>query len=372
MPQALTHDAPAFLAAALRPCAVVPEPPRAEWTSVLAAAEEHGILSLLAGSPARAQWDPDLVSLMRPAVAAHAAIAFVHERETRRVLSACASEGVSPLLFKGAHLAYAVYASPDLRPRLDTDVLIRDVEDEPLRRALSSLGYRPVPHVTGDVAFGQFQYGRTDASGARHTIDVHRRIANPKAFADRLTYAELADGAVNLPALGSNAWGPAPWLALIVACLHRTAHHGTCSRMIWLYDIHLLSGRLNDPDWDRIVDAAARKGLAPVVAAGLSDAAAAFGTPLPSDLLPRLHAHDAGTDRDVLVFLEGRPSMLRVAASDWRRIHSWRDRVRFLREHLFPAPSYMRHRYGVTSNAFLPFLYAHRIVSGGLRWLSEN
>jgi hypothetical protein len=372
MPQPLMQDAQAFLAAALRPGAVVPAPPRAEWSTLLAAAEEHGILSLLADSAARAAWDPELVSAMRPALAGHAAIAFVHERETRDVLRACASEGASPLLFKGAHLAYAVYASPDLRPRLDTDLLVRDDEFEPLRRALSSLGYTSVPHVTGDVAFGQFQYGRTDASGARHTIDVHRRIANPKAFADRLTYAELSDGAVNLPVLGSNAWGPAPWLALLVACLHRTAHHGTCSRLIWLYDIHLLSGRLNDRDWDRIVDAAARKGLAPVVAAGLADAATALGTPLPPNLLQRLSAHDSATDRDVLVFLEGRASPLRVAASDWRRIESWRDRLRFLREHLFPAPSYIRHRYGVTSTALLPFLYAHRIAAGAVRWVLEN
>ena len=125
------------------------------------------------------------------------------------MLSALDRAGVSPLLVKGAHLAHTVYASPSLRPRLDTDVLVRDDECARLRAALEEIGYSPVPHVTGEVAFGQFQYGRTDESGARHTIDVHRRLANPKAFADRLSYEELREGAETIDALAPTAHGPA-------------------------------------------------------------------------------------------------------------------------------------------------------------------
>lgn len=364
----MTADARA-LAALLRSSGAHAAPPAAEWAPLLAAAHEQGVLPLLAALAARTRWDAGFAAAMRPAVAASAALQLVHHRESCRLFSVFARAGVAPLLLKGAHLAYAVYDAPELRPRVDTDLLVRDDEFESVSRALSSAGYAPVPHVTGDVAFGQYQYSRTDESGARHTIDLHRRIANPQAFAARLTYEELSDDAIALPALAPNARGPALWRALILACLHRTAHHGTSSRLIWLYDIHLISSQLDGSQWDVVVDAAASKGIAPVVAAGLTDAAAAFGTALPSDLIDRLRAHAASADPDVVAFLERPPSLLRVAASDWRRLRGWRDRARFLREHLFPAPAYIRHRYGVRANAALPFLYAHRIVAGLYRGL---
>jgi hypothetical protein len=370
MPQALTYDVRALLANALRrePHAA-PPPPRAEWPSLLDTAQQDGVLPLLAAAAARAGWPRDLAAAMRPGAAASAALAVVHEREARRVFSSLDHARVSPLLLKGAHLAYAVYDSPALRPRLDTDVLVRDDQCDRLRVTLMDLGYAPVPHVTGVVAFGQFQYGRTDESGARHTIDVHRRISNPQAFAERLTYDELSDDAIAVPALAPNARGPALWRALILACVHRTAHHGTSSRLIWLYDIHLLAGRLTSHDWDCVVDAAARKGLAPVIAAGLVDTVQAFDTALPASLLQRLHDFNAAADRDVIAFLESPPSLLRIAASDWRRLRSWRGRARFVREHLFPSPSYIRHRYGISSPVALPLLYAHRIASGAIRHL---
>lgn len=363
MPQALTPGE-RVVAALLRPSLNPAAPPPGDWTALITAAHEHGVLPLLAARAARHGPNAGFAAAMRPAVAANTALELVRHREGRRLFSAFARAGVAPLLLKGTHLAYSLYDAPELRPRIDTDLLVRDDEFDALRGALSAAGYAAVPHVTGDVAFGQFQYSRTDESGARHTIDLHRRIANPLAFAGRLTYEELAADADALPALAPNARGPAPWRALILACVHRTAHHGTSSRLIWLYDIHLLAGRLSDPEWDGIVAAAARKGLAPVIAAGLTDAADAFATALPPDLIERLRAHYASADADVVAFLERPPSLLRVAASDWRRLRSWRDRVRFLREHLFPSPSYIRHRYGIRSTVALPFLYAHRIVFG--------
>lgn len=365
MPQAITPDVRA-LAALLRPSPTA-APPRGEWEPLIAAAGEHGVLPLLAARAAGHGWDSGFVAALRPAVAANAVLALVRDREGRRLFAAFERARVAPLVLKGAHLAYSVYARPELRPRLDTDLLVNDGEFDRVCRVLAAAGYSAVPHVTGEVAFGQFQYSRTDETGARHTIDLHRRIANPQAFAARLTCEELNEDALALPALAPNARGPALWRALILACVHRTAHHGTSRRLIWLYDIHLIAAQLTGADWDRLVDAAVRKGLTPVVAAGLSDTSDALGTTLPPDVVSRLRAHDASADADVVAFVERPPSLLRVAASDWRRLRSWRDRARFLREHFFPPPSYIRHRYGVQATAALPLFYAHRIVSGAFR-----
>jgi Uncharacterised nucleotidyltransferase len=354
-----------LLAAALRE-RPAPMPPRDTWGQVLECARAHGVLPLLAAAGAAGGWDRELIGAMRPAVAAEAALTIVRERELVRVLDALERYRVAPLLIKGAHLAYTVYPSPDRRPRLDTDLLVRDEDREPLRQCLIEAGYRPVPHVTGEIAFRQCQYERIDAAGASHTIDVHWRLANPRAFADRVAYADLIDGAVSIPRLGPHARGPRPAVALLVACIHRTAHHGASDRLLWLYDIHLLASALGDRGWGEVTTMAVRCGLAPVLSSGLTDTRDVLATAVPAAVIHTLAERASQTDPDVLTFLDG-ASRLQVMASDWHRLSGWRDRTGFLREHLFPSPVYMSHKYGSAWNVMLPFLYARRIIAGAWR-----
>ena len=153
-----------------------------------------------------------------------------------------------------------------------------------------------------------------------------------------------------------------------MACLHRTAHHRSTDRLLWLYDVHLLATAMTSAEWDQALDAAIARGLAPVVAAALADAGALLGTTLPAGVLAHMSGHDAETDADVLAYLRGDMSQLQAAASDWRRLAGVRQRARFLREHLFPSAAYIRHRYGVSSRLALPLLYTHRIVTGAKKW----
>jgi hypothetical protein len=347
-------------------------PPRSQWPDLLESANGHGVLPLLADAAASSRWDPEFVAAMRPTVAAEAVLAIVRERELKRVLTALGAERIAPLVMKGAHLAFTLYPSPDKRPRLDTDLLIREADRDRVKHCLQSIGYTPVPHVTGEVAFTQFQYCRVDERGTSHTLDVHWRIAIPKVFSDRLSYEDLARDAVPLPRLGSHAFAPSLKAALLVACVHRTAHHGTSRRLVWLYDIHLLAASLTPDDWQYIVEMASSRGLSSVVAAGLRDAVACFGSSTPSTVIDRLEALSGETERDVLEFLRGTPPQISVAISDWKRIRGMRERVRFIQEHLFPSAAYIRHRYGVSSAAALPVCYTHRIVTGAVKWVGER
>jgi hypothetical protein len=365
MPQPMTR---AVLAAALRDRPAV-MPPRADWAALLAYAEEQGVLPLLAAAASAASWDSDIIAAMRPMAAAQTALSIVRERELRHVLGSLAERRVFPLLLKGSHLAFTLYPSPDRRPHVDTDLLIEEGDRDGLRRCLTATGYEPLPHVTGEIAFTQFQFWRIDESGARHTIDAHWRIANPRAFADRLSYTDLRRDAVAVPRLGPHAHAPATKHALLIACLHRTAHHGTSNRLLWLYDIHLIASTLGERDWTDVCRLAIERGLAPVLAAGLEDAAESLATILPEPILVRLREASRQTDEDVLAFLGGPLSMLQVAMSDWRRLSGWRDRTGFLREHLLPSPAYMSARYGTSARAALPFLYAHRIITGARKWV---
>ncbi|HXW03872.1 MAG TPA: nucleotidyltransferase family protein [Vicinamibacterales bacterium] len=344
------------------------------WEPLIAEAVEQGTAPLLYAAARSLGWDGPALRSLQVRAAADAALALAQNVELGTVLEGLADAGVAVLVLKGAHLANHHYASPELRPRSDSDLLIRDADRASARECFVRLGYAPLAHVTGDVAFTQCHFTRVDAAGVRHAFDVHWRVANPRVFSSRLTWDDLAAERVPVRALpaASRAFGPSAAHALLLACLHRTAHHGNSDRLIWLYDIRLLASRLSAAEWDRLVDLAARRGVAAVLLAGLRASTRLAGARPPAGVIRRLeHLGAQRVEPDLRRFIAGRQSPLRVLVSDWRRLRGLPERAAFLREHLLPPPAYMAHKYEVGSRAALPWLYVHRLVRGCARWLRQ-
>lgn len=355
----------ALIAAALRQEPVDDPPPHLR-AAFAASARDHGVAPLLARSAAFGGWHPDLQRSLREATAAEAVLAIGRERELRHLLDALAAEPVPSLLIKGAHLSRSCYPSPECRPHGDLDILIDHTDRAAAGRALERAGYERLVHVTGNVAFTQVHYWRDDRGGMRHAVDLHWRIASPRVFADRLAWDELNGARSAMPAVHASAAGPSDVHALILACIHRTAHHGNTERLIWLYDIHALANRLDAKDWEAFAALADTRGLAAVALDGLGAAGRWLGTVAPAAVTRRL-AH-ARSDPAVSAFLRPRRAYVHVALSDLRALPGWRLRLRFVREHLFPDRGYMARRYGTDSAAALPFLYARRFFTGVWRW----
>ena len=178
---------------------------------------------------------PSMAAELREA----AVVEAVRARELRDVLGGLAAAGVHPVLLKGAALAYTHYPQPELRPRSDTDFMIPASARAETARVLGVLGYERPLEIEGDVAIGQFHCAKTDNYGLVHALDVHWRVSNVRAFAGVLSYEELARDAVAVQALGSHAFGASAVHALLVACIHRVAHHGDAPNLLWLYDVVL-------------------------------------------------------------------------------------------------------------------------------------
>jgi hypothetical protein len=362
------QDALTLIAATLRGESIAePQPPFGNEVVQIAAA--HGVAPLLARRARLLRWQGEPASRLAQLAAGEAAWSLARTGELRRVLDGLSRSGISSLLLKGAHLAHSHYASPEDRPHSDVDLLIHESAREHAGRALQALGYQRLAHVTGEVAFTQMHYWRVDATGLRHALDVHWRICGPRVFADRLTWSELTAARGAVPGLGPSAFGPSAGHALIVACLHRTAHHGNSERLIWMHDIHLLASRLTDAEWLDVTTLAAERGVAGVVTNGLAAAARWFGTTVPHAAAARLTSPDVSCDPAALAFLRPGRTGIDVLLSDFRALSGWRQRWRFAREHLLPSPDYIAHRYGTSSRGALPFLYAHRVLTGWRRWL---
>src|SRR5678816_3932786 len=96
-----------------------------------------------------------------------------------------------------------------------------------------------------------FHEARTE-HGVWHLYDVHWKLACPQAFAHLLTYGEVAAEAVPVSALGPHARRPSDGHELFIACVHRAAHHAGDERLIWLYDIHLMTERLGSVSYTHL------------------------------------------------------------------------------------------------------------------------
>lgn len=335
---------------------------------------ESGIAELVHHRLARFDRSGDWPDEVRGALArrAHAAAAMelVRGREVAGALDALAAAGVQPILFKGTALAHGLYEFPGSRPHADTDLLVPREQIEPARLAMAARGYSEPLMTGGELVFCQFQMATHDGFGISHVFDIHWKISTQSLFADVLTYDDLASAALPLAALGPHARAAGPVHALLLACIHPVMHHRNTERLIWLYDIHLLASRLSLEELERFASLAAKKQVAAICAHQLGLARARFHTSIPESVMARLSG--TGLAEPSAGYLRPGRRWRHELVSNVRSLPGWQDRLRLLREVLFPPTDYMRETYGiagVSGHFLLPALYVRRMVSGGWKVL---
>ena len=326
--------------------------------AVLAAAREQGVFLLLA--------DRLRLPLFAAELRQAALVDALRTRELQAVLAALAGAGVHAMLFKGAALAHTHYPRPELRPRSDTDLVIPIDARDSVAAVLLRLGYRRPPEIDSGLAVGQFHFVKIDDVGLEHALDVHWRLSNVRAFAETLTYDELVCDAVAVPALGPHAWTASQIHALLLACIHRVAHHADTTYLLWLVDVHLLARSLTAADRNGFVALASAKRVRAVCARTLTLAQDALGG-LDAAWIDSL-ASSGVVEEPTARFVGGRLRQVDILKSDLDAT-AWGSRMQLLREHLFPPASYMRERYPGWPSLLLPLAYARRIVAGAPRWL---
>jgi hypothetical protein len=284
------------------------------------------------------------------------------------VLDALASDGIRPLVIKGAHLAHTLYPSPELRPRADTDLLVTEDDRDRVSAALARVGYERLPHVRGTVILGQCHYTKADRVGVVHALDVHWRVAAPLVFANVLPFEALRPAAVSIPALGSNAFGPSRAHALVLACIHLAAHHRRHPILVWLFDVRLLAESLEPPEQAAFVDTAGVCGVTRICAKVLEDATHYFDHPALATLAGRVGVRGAGQSEPSARLLTATRRVDELLL-DLKTPASWRTRMTLVREHLWPDADYMR---ASGARGWLPLAYAGRIVRGARKWLQRG
>ncbi|MCP4309397.1 MAG: nucleotidyltransferase family protein [bacterium] len=342
---------------------------------VLGAAFHHRLHMLLyerlRATSVTGRWPTRLVETLKGASYNAAALDLVSENELRRVLRHLDAGGVRPLLMKGTPLAYTLYPSTISRPRGDTDLLTRESQAPQITRLLDDLGYRGQGLETRKIVSYQATLSHRDRLGIDHHLDVHWRINNAQIFASTLTYEELAAAAIALSSLSPVAYGLGRIHSLLLACIHRAGHaHAPFyapggpihagDHLLWAYDIHLLFTALSAEERSEFTSLAESKRIAGFCLDGLNAATAAFGDK--SDY-PKFHALEVAAQHEKSDVRRLSESRMAWFLANLRSLQP-KQKLQFLKETVFPSPSYMRGKYETESSVMMPYYYLHRLVTG--------
>lgn len=345
----------------------------------LARARTHGVMPLLNAKGLDAGWPAEVRDALRQDAIQRAIWELRHQRILDEVLQTLARADVRPVLIKGTATAYSLYADPALRTRADTDMLIYPQQRAAAGAVLESLGFEQDVVVSGDLISYQCSFSGYFEDGTQHSLDVHWKINNSQLLSRLLTHEELHEHAQPLPSLCAAAIGAGAVHNLFITIFHRASHihnpyrvdgvnHFGGDRLIWLHDVHLLAQAMDDRQWRAFIQLAERTEMASVCLDALHDARDALGTVIPDDVSKAL-VLGSRTTAPARYLAAGK---LQQQWMDFKALDGSASRLHYLIELLFPAASYMRHKYPGSHAASLPWLYLRRAVGGARKALARR
>jgi hypothetical protein len=185
-------------------------------------------------------------------------------------------------------------------------------------------------------------------------------------FASALLFDDLRGRAIPLPRLGPHARGLSHTDALLLACIHRVAHHHDTERLIWLVDIALLRDRMSPEEhqrfWRQAYDAS-------VVAVCTRSIALAdeWMSRAPHDRAEDwLSAEELARDEPSRAYLDRDLTYGGEMLADFRAL-SWRERAQRAWQLAFPPAAFVQQSFGSRSRLALPLLYVWRGARGVVR-----
>ncbi len=310
------------------------------------------------------KWPENIRTLLEHEAKRQIAIDIFRQSNLQEVLHSLAIQNIFPLLLKGTPLSYLYYPDSGLRPRCDTDLLIRKEDLKKVETILTELGYSRNNSVSGNFIRHQFLYSKSRSDSVGCDLDVHWKISNPSLFADVFSFDELQFNPIGIPGLSRHARTLSRVNSLLMACLHRVAHHNNSERLIWLYDIHLLAKDLTEKEFKEFCESAIQKKIMTICWNGLLAAQSWFNTSLPH------HQTNYDSIEPSAEYLRSDLRNIDLLSMNLRHLSAW-HKMLLLKENLFPPASYMLQRYNVSKRLLLPALYFHRSMSGAWNWLRK-
>lgn len=148
-----------------------------DWTELVRQAERQGLGPLLhrhlvgAGIQLPADTERSLAVLVK----IHEHQARVRQRVLQELLARFETEGMSPLVIKGAALCHSIYPDPALRPMRDIDLLFDPAEAPRAQQVARGMGFSPHGTPVPDDHY-HLPPLKKAAAGMRVCLEIHRGL----------------------------------------------------------------------------------------------------------------------------------------------------------------------------------------------------
>lgn len=295
---------------------------------------------------------------LRAAAIHAAAVESLRLDDLREVLAELEAHGIDALVLKGSALAYDIYPAPELRPRSDVDMLIRRASLDALRVAMQSLGFKEILGSGDELAVRQATFTRVDAFGCEHAYDVHWDATNTPLFAGVLRFDEVLARAITAPFRMLSHVD-----ALLLACIHRVAHHHDSERLIWLYDVALLRDRMSRDEHAEFWRIAAERRVVTVCIRSI-ELANEWCRRVPHQMASEfLSREEIERDEPSRVFINPELTYGQMILADLRAL-PWAARFRRLWQLALPPRAFMQQSFPARGRMALPWLYVLRGARG--------
>ncbi|MFT5654731.1 MAG: hypothetical protein ACI9XU_000445 [Arenicella sp.] len=291
----------------------------------------------------------------------HLAADMATQDELLCLLKILQSQNIDFIMLKGEALSHSIYPMPHLRTKTDIDLLFSSkAESERAWKVLEAEGYQRMLSQKGTFVGYQFVCHKEYASGFRMVFDIHNEITNYVWFNQKLSYLYLLEHSAFIEIENVKVRVLNTVHALIHACVHRITNksNDTEDRLIWLYDIHVLSQSLSDTQWQSIVQVCSSKKLSEIVLQGLQASHEQLASSLPPKYIDQLKT-DASTSSDPLSQKRRR---ITLYWSDFILNKGFANKLIQIREQIFPPGDYMLKRYNLKSIRWLPYYYLKRMI----------
>jgi hypothetical protein len=348
---------------------VAPSDLPADFEGLLQRADWHGITPLLHHQIQHSSnvdvIPAALLEVLKSTVTSAIAGNLFSINELEKVINLFQKNNLDFIIIKGAALAHCLYPEAHLRLRCDTDILFAD-KDTVIKAAsfLESTGYTQPVAISGELISKQISCHKICKSGYTHAMDMHWEVNNHPGFAGLFPFNDIKKQSFQLNLPGAPAC-PSFVHSLLFACLHRVAHipFGEGNRLIWLYDIHLLSNNFTNEQWNEFIRLAINKRLAAAALDSLTKSRDYLGTLIPQEIIIQLENHI----NESVVIPEYSYSKWRELLKTIRALHGWQQRAQYIKEIMFPNSEYMLRKYQDRNKWMLPYLYIKRGITGAIK-----
>lgn len=274
-------------------------------------------------------------------------------------------EQIPAVLLKGCALGELLYSDIGLRPMVDLDVLVPEMEVPHVSALLAQRGYLPsIEPVDGfQQAFRNEQAFVRD-SRLPIEVDVHWHLTAGKYYSERIPVDWFWQRTMEFTTSNRSARVFLPEAQLLQLMTHLALHHSG-EGLLWTLDIALLLARYQKQmKWNEVIEAARSFGLDQILQMTLTEIDRIWRVSISCDaraLLNMVKPNIATRLRSVV-----HSTHYAGARATWDALSTpgFRGKLVYLQLLIFPGRGYMQERYAISDARVTPLYYVGRIGKG--------